>query len=93
MSMELIEERVQGIAKEMEEAGATQWNITRIVKILSEMNTTSEKKLREKTLEMLKDLDPNAAATYERFSRMKVYLSTEKIFQFNRGNIITSLLK
>jgi len=93
MSMELIEEKVQGIAKEMEEAGATQWNITRIVKILSEMSTTSEKKLREKTLEMLKELDPTAAGTYERFSRMKVYLSNEKIFQFNRGNIITSLLK
>ncbi len=91
--MEIIEERVQGIAKEMEEAGATQWNITRIVKILSEMNTTSEKKLREKTLEMLKELDPEAAGTYERFSRMKVYLTNEKIFQFNRGNIITSLLK
>jgi hypothetical protein len=91
--MEIIEEKVQGIAKEMEEAGATQWNITRIVKILSEMNTTSEKKLREKTLEMLKELDPTAAGTYERFSRMKVYLSAEKIFQFNRGNIITSLLK
>ena len=91
--MELIEEKVQALAKEMEEANVSQWNITRIVKILSEMNTTSEKKLREKTLELLKELDPTAAGTYERFSKMKVYLSSEKIFQFNRGNIITSLLK
>lgn len=91
--MEIIEEKIQSIAREIEEAGATQWNITRIVKTLMEMNTTNEKKLREKTLELLKELDPNSAAIYERFSKMKVYLTSEKIAPFNRGHIITSLLK
>lgn len=91
--MDIIEEKIQSIAKEIEESGATQWNITRIVKTLLEMNTTNEKKLREKTIELLKELDPSAAATYERFSKMKVYLSHEKIAPFNRGHIITSLLK
>ena len=42
---------------------------------------------------MLKELDPSSAAIYERFSKMKVYLSSEKIAPFNRGHIITSLLK
>lgn len=91
--MEIIEEKIQSIAREIEEAGATQWNITRIVKTLMEMNTTNEKKLREKTFELLKELDPNSAAIYERFSKMKVYLTSEKIAPFNRGHIITSLLK
>jgi hypothetical protein len=91
--MELIEEKIQLIAKEILEAGASEWTITKIIKALTEMNTTSEKKLREKTFEMLKELDENAAAIYDRFSKMKVYSSSEKIVRFNRGNIITSLLK
>ncbi|MCX5715565.1 MAG: hypothetical protein NTV07_01635 [Candidatus Omnitrophica bacterium] len=91
--MELIEEKVQLIAKEILEAGANQWTITKIIKSLTEMNTASDKKLREKALELLKELDPNAAIIYERFSKMKVYTSKETISGFNRGNIITSLLK
>jgi len=91
--MELIEEKIQTIAKEILEAGASEWTITKIIKSLTELNTTSEKKLREKALEMLKELDTNAAAIYERFSKMKVYTSKETIHGFNRGNIITSLLK
>jgi len=91
--MELIEEKIQVIAKEILEAGASQWTITKIIKTLSEMNTASEKKLREKALELLKELDTNAAMVYERFSKMKVYTSNEMIKGFNRGNIITSLLK
>ncbi|MFA6064735.1 MAG: hypothetical protein WCW44_05525 [archaeon] len=91
--MELIEEKIQTIAKEILEAGASEWTITKIIKSLSELNTTSEKKLRERALEMLKELDTNAALVYERFSKMKVYTSKETIHGFNRGNIITSLLK
>jgi len=91
--MELIEEKIQIIAKEILEAGASQWTITKIIKSLTELNTGSEKKLREKALELLKDLDPSAALVYERFSKMKVYTSQETIRGFNRGNIITSLLK
>ncbi|MFA6420003.1 MAG: hypothetical protein WCW13_04315, partial [archaeon] len=91
--MELIEEKIQDIAKEILEAGANQWTITKIIKSLTELSTGSEKKLREHTLEMLKELDANAAIVYERFSKMKVYTSQETIKRFNRGNIITSLLK
>jgi hypothetical protein len=57
------------------------------------MNTNSEKKLRERALELLKELDAKAAITYERFSKMRVFSSTEKSMPFNRGHIITSILK
>ncbi len=91
--MEIIEGKIQQIAKEMQEANASEWTITKIIKALSEMKTTSEKKLKEKTLELLKEFDPKAAVIYEQFSKMNVYTSNEKILPFNRGNIITSLLK
>jgi hypothetical protein len=91
--MELIEEKIQVIAKEIQEAGASEWTITKIIKTLNEMNTASEKKLREKALELLKELDTNAATIYERFNKMKVYTTSETIKGFNRGAIITSLLK
>ncbi len=91
--MQIIEETIQNIAKEISEAKANQWTITKIVKELSGMNTVSEKKLREKALEMLKELDQEAAIIYERFSKMRVYNSNEKLAAFNRGNIIKSLTK
>ena len=91
--MELIEEKIQIIGKEIQEANATPWTVTKIIKVLSEMKTGNEKKLRNKALEMLIELDPNAAAIYERFNSMKVYTSKENIDNFNRGHIITSLLK
>ncbi|MEK6959422.1 MAG: hypothetical protein AABW59_05255 [archaeon] len=91
--MEMIEERIQLIAKELSESNATQWTITKIIKALSEMNVQNEKKLREKALQMLKELDPNAANVFERFSEMRVYSTNETVKGFNRGNIITSLLK
>ena len=91
--MELIEEKIQIIAKEIQEANANPWTITKIIKALSAMNTGNEKKLREKALILLLDLDPNAAAIYERFNSMKVYTSSEFANNFNRGHIITSLIK
>lgn len=91
--MQIIEETIQNIAKEISEAKANEWTITKIVKELSEMNTNSEKKLREKALLMLKELDAEAAIIYERFSKMRVYNSNEKLAAFNRGNIIKSLTK
>ena len=91
--MEIIEEKIQVIAKEMQEAKASQWTTTKIIKALTETGETNEKKLREKALEMLLELDPAAATIYERFSKMKVYASNETIKGFNRGYIITSLLK
>jgi len=91
--MQLVEEKIQLIAKEIQEANANQWTVTKIIKSLTEMNTSSEKKLREKALELLKELDTTAAIIYERFSKMKVYASDETIRGFNRGNIVNSLLK
>ncbi len=91
--MELVEEKIQNIAKEIQEANANTWTITKIIKALTEMNTVNEKKLREKALTLLLELDPSAAAIYERFNNMKVYTSKETIESFNRGNIINSVLK
>ena len=91
--MELVEEKIQIIAKEIQEANASPWTVTKIIKALSEMDTTNEKKLKDKALELLLKLDPNAATIYERFNTMKVYTSKELAENFNRGHIITSLLK
>lgn len=91
--MNIIEEKIQIIAKEIMEANASEWTITKIVKELTEMNTTSEKKLRERSQKLLEELDPNAALIYNKFNQMKVYTSNEKILPFNRGHIIKSLLK
>ncbi len=91
--MNLIEEKIQIIAKEMQEANASPWTITKILKEINLLNTKSSKKLREKALELLKELDPEAGQTYEAFSRMTVYTSKENIESFNRGHIIKSLTK
>jgi len=93
MTTEIVEEKIQKIAKEMQEANASPWTIAKLIKSLSEMKSASEKKLREHALIMLKEIDPNAALIYERFSKMKVYTANEKIKSFNRGNIVNSLLK
>ncbi len=91
--MEILDSRIQRIAKEIQECGATEWTVAKIIKTLSEDETLGEKKLREKALEQLKILDEEAAFVYEKFSKMKVYTSNEKIVNFNRGNIVESLLK
>ncbi len=91
--MDIVEEKIQIIAKEILEANASPWTITKIVKELTEMNTTSEKKLREQSQKLLEELDPSAALIYNKFNQMKVYTSNEKILPFNRGHIIKSLLK
>ncbi len=93
MTTEIVEEKIQKIAKEIQEANASSWTIAKIIKSLNEMKGASEKKLREHALSMLKEIDPNAALIYERFSKMKVYTSNEKTKPFNRGNIVNSLLK
>lgn len=91
--MDLIEEKIQIIAKEMQEANASQWTITKIIKDLMQAPTKNENKLRKIALEKLKELDPQAGQIYETFSRMKVYTTQENIENFDRGNILKSLLK
>jgi anaerobic ribonucleoside-triphosphate reductase len=90
--MNIVDEKIHIIAKEIQEAKASQWTITKIIKELSEMDTRSDKKLRKRALELLKKLDKEAAKIYETFSKMKVYTSLENIENFNRGQIIKSLL-
>jgi hypothetical protein len=91
--MELIEEKIQLIAKEMHEANASTWTITKIIKELNKLSNSNENLLRNNALQMLKQLDPEAAQIYEAFSKMKVYTTHETIQNFNRGHIIQSLLK
>lgn len=91
--MELIEEKIQLIAKEIQESNASTWTITKVIKELNGLNTKNETKLREHALKILKKMDPNAAKIYEIFSKMKVYTSRETIENFNRGQIIQSLIK
>lgn len=89
----LIKPLVQKIAFECEEAGATKWDIAKIVKELNEIETQSERKLKEQAIEMLKELNPKAAETYDSFDRMIVFTSKQEIEAFDRGNITKSLLK
>jgi anaerobic ribonucleoside-triphosphate reductase len=91
--MDLIKPLVQKIAFECEEAGATKWDIIKIIKELNQMETQSERKLKEKAIEMLKKLNPKAAETYSSFDRMVVFTSKQEIEPFDRGNITKSLLK
>ena len=81
--MEVIEEKIQIIAKEIQEANASTWTITKIVKELSNLNSNNETNLRNKALELLKKLDPDAWQIYNAFSKMKVYTSKETIENFN----------
>ena len=91
--MELIQEKIHLIAKEIQEANASTWTITKIIKELTEMDTKKETELRKRALELLKKLDPNAGKIYETFSKLKVHTSKETLENFNRGHILTSLLK
>jgi len=89
----LIKPLVQKIAFECEEAGATKWDIAKIVKELNEIETQSTRKLKEQAIEMLKKLNPNAAETYSSFDQMIVFTSKQELEEFDRGNITKSLLK
>jgi hypothetical protein len=84
---------IEKIAKECEDAGAGTWTITRIVKELSEEESRDQTKLRKKTLDILKTVDPKTANVFARFQKMNVRTSNQTISPFDRGNIIQSLLK
>ncbi len=89
----IIKPLVQKISFECEEAGATKWDIAKIIKELNKMETQSERKLKEKAIEMLKELNPKAAENYASFDKMIVFTSRQKTEAFDRGNITKSLLK
>ena len=88
-----VTEVVEKIAKECEEAGAGTWTITRIVKELSEQETSDSAKLRKTALEILKKIDQKTAAVFASFEKMQVRTSKLTIEPFDRGNIIRSLIR
>lgn len=88
-----IRELIEQIALECREAGATQWDIAKLVKELNALNIRSIEALREKAIELLEKMNPEAAKVYNSFYKLKVFTSSEEIMPFDRGNIIKSLLK
>lgn len=86
-----VNEAIQRIAFEMQEAGATKWQVMHVLKELEEFSGT-EQQLRKRAYEVIEKLNQNAAKTFLSFERMRVFTSKEKREQFDRGNIIKSLL-
>ncbi len=92
-STQPINENVGKIALECEEAGASKWDVVKIIKSLSEKEVLGIEELRKEAISALQGINPEAAAVYASFHRMHVHTSKEKIEGFDRGNIIKSLLK
>ncbi len=88
-----ISEVLEIIAKECREATATEWDITKIVKVLSKEKTPNIEELREKAIKLLEEINPDAGKIYSSFHQLKVITSNLEIRPFDRGNIIKSLLK
>ncbi|RLG71239.1 MAG: hypothetical protein DRO04_00190 [Candidatus Iainarchaeum archaeon] len=91
--MQPISASLAKIAKECEEAGASQFEILKILKELEKEQDLNLDRLRSKATEILRRINPKAAQVYESFTRMKVFTSEEKIKPFDMGNIVKSLLK
>ena len=89
----VIDEIIEKIAKECEEAKATKWDIIRIVKELEGEKDRDMESMRQKALEILERLNPDAAKIYASFYRMSVHNSQQEIRPFDRGNIVKSLLR
>ncbi len=85
-------EKIQKIALECREAGASEWETAKIIKALHEEDSTP-RKLRKKAIELLKKINPTAGEVMESFTKMQVFTSKEWLESFDRGNIIKSLLK
>ncbi|MBN2127189.1 MAG: hypothetical protein JW703_02225 [Candidatus Diapherotrites archaeon] len=87
-----IREKIQKIALECREAGASEWETAKIIHALNE-EEYSQRKLRKKAIELLKKINPEAASIMESFTKMNVFTSIEWLEGFDRGNIIKSLLR
>ncbi|MFH1255656.1 MAG: ATP cone domain-containing protein [Candidatus Diapherotrites archaeon] len=90
--IEPVSETIERLAKELAEAGASKWDVAKIVKELSALEL-NEKEMKEKAAELLQPLNPEAAKVFASFEKMHVYTSRERLEAFDRGNIIKSLLK
>ncbi|MBU0662814.1 MAG: hypothetical protein ABH854_03995 [Candidatus Diapherotrites archaeon] len=91
---------VERVAAECGKAGASEWEVARVVKALSGKGTgqaegagANEQKLRAIALSELRKLNPEAAKEFARFGEMRVYTSAELLEPFDRGNITKSLLR
>ncbi|MBI2529912.1 MAG: hypothetical protein HYW05_02115 [Candidatus Diapherotrites archaeon] len=92
-SAQPMNETIGKIALECEEAGASKWDVVKIIKSLSERETLDIEELRKEAISLLRGINPEAAEVYASFHRMHVHTSGERIEGFDRGNIIKSLLK
>ncbi|MDO8628112.1 MAG: anaerobic ribonucleoside-triphosphate reductase [Candidatus Diapherotrites archaeon] len=81
------------IALECEEAGASKFEILKIIKSLDDSDLADMHALRKKIAQQLRELNSRAAETYESFNRIQVHTSGQTIEPFDRGNIVKSLLK
>lgn len=89
---EPLKPAVEKIARECEKAGAGKWELVRIVKELSR-SSAGTAELRKRALELLQNLNPEAAKAYARFESMRIFTSSERVEGFDRGNITESLLR
>ena len=92
MDQKPVGEKLEKIAREMEEAGASKWETVKVIKRLIE-EAVPEQKLRENAIAMLAELNKAAAEVMESFEKLKVYTSADRLENFDRGNIIRSLLR
>lgn len=92
-STQPMNETIGKIALECEEAGASKWDVVKIIKSLSERESLGIEELRKEAISLLRGINPEAAEVYASFHRMHVHTSRERIEGFDRGNIIKSLLK
>lgn len=84
---------VEKVASECTKAGATKWEVMKVVKALSIAEGASVSAMRTLALEELRKLNPEAAREFARFGEMRVHTSAENLEGFDRGNITKSLLR
>ena len=84
---------IEKIASEVREAGASSWDIIKVVKELNKAESSDVSMLRKIAVLTLREVNPIAAETYESFNRMQVHTSKSTIEAFDRGNIVKSLLR
>ncbi|MFA4907048.1 MAG: hypothetical protein WC602_02125 [archaeon] len=89
-----IRESIEKIALECREAGASEWETAKIVKALRDEEPGAEpQRLRKKAVFLLREMNSKAAQTYASFNKLNVFVSSQRIEAFDRGNIAKSLLR
>lgn len=90
---EPLSNTVQRVARESEEAGASKWEVMRVIKALNKLQDAGIQEMRTEAVNVLKELNPRAAEVYSSFNKMQVHTSRQLKEPFDRGHIIRSLLK